>query len=51
MLNEAEEKACQTVQKAFDMHEPTKKMVIDRFWPYYDKVRESMIGEVVRFRL
>lgn len=47
MLNEAEEKACQTVRKAFDMHEPTKKMVIDRFWPYYDKVRESMLAEVI----
>lgn len=44
---EAEEKACNTVQNAFNMHEPTKKMVIDRFWPYYDKVRDCMIGEVV----
>lgn len=25
-----EEKACDTVQNAFKMHEPTKKMVVDR---------------------
>lgn len=42
-----EEKACNTVQNAFKMHEPTKKMVVDRFWPYHDKVRESSIAKTI----
>lgn len=44
---DVEEKACNTVQNAFKMHEPTKKMVVDRFWPYHDKVRESSIAKTI----